>query len=150
MKLRSRFFPFALLGCCVGFSLSSAAQAASFQQYLTGTCAGQVCNINFMVVPAGKTLNVTNFSCYLRVSSTADIYALQLLVAGPAGGIQNAVTASLQRVDFVGPAPGQDVFQSNDTIFAFATAGQRFRANAQIRNGTFSQFACHISGQLLP
>lgn len=149
MKILSRSVLFALLGCIAGFSLSSAAQAARFQQYLNGACAGLVCKINFLVVPAGKVLDVTNFSCYLRVSDSSEIYALQLLVIGPGGGILNAVTADLNFVDLISSGT-QYVYQSNDTIFAFATAGQRFQAYAQLKAGTFSQFACHISGQLLP
>ena len=153
MKMISRSTVFALLGCAACISLSSAAQAARFQQYLNGACVGLVCTINFSVVPAGKTLDVSNFSCYLRVSGVdsgkSDVFALQLLQIKAGGGIGNAVTADLQFVDSI-TTPSERVYQSNNTIFAFATAGQRFRAYAELKAGTFSQFACHISGQLLP
>ena len=149
MKIFSRSFAFALLGCAAFISLSSAAQAGRFQQYLNGACGGiNVCTINFAAVPAGKTLDVSNFSCYLRVSGAADVYALQLLQIRAGGSIGNAVTADLHQVDTIVGPPAQRVYQSNDTVFAFATAGQRFRAYAELRAGTFSQFACHISGQL--
>jgi hypothetical protein len=154
MKILSRSVLFALLGCVVGLSLSSAAQAARFQEYLSSPDACihlDICTLNFSVVPAGKTLDVTNFSCYLRTLEGAEVYAVQLLQIKAGGDIGNAVTADLQLVNYITRPFRAKVYQSNNTIFAFATAGQRFRAYAQLtRGGGFVQFACHISGQLLP
>jgi hypothetical protein len=44
------------------------------------------------------------------------------------------------------------IYTSNDTVSTFANAGQHFRAYAQLGNasGKISQFACSISGKILP
>ena len=154
-----RLIAFTLLG--LGLSLSSAAEAARFQKYLNATsCPDTIgpslCNISFAIVPAGKTLDITDVSCYLRMedSGASMLYAMQLLQISAGGGILNAVTLNPKITDS-GTPTGQNfssIWASNDEIFAFATAGQRFRAVAQLGNtsGKITQFACHISGQLLP
>jgi hypothetical protein len=155
MKMK-RLIAFTLLG--LGLSLSSAAEAARFQKYLNATsCPGSgLCNVDFANVPAGKTLDISNVSCYLRMedSGAAGLYAMQLLQIGAGGGILNAVTLDPQITDS-GTPTGQNfssIWAANHTIYAFATAGQHFRATAQLMNvsGRITQFACHISGQLLP
>ena len=139
--------------------LPSAAQAERYQQYLNGNCVRLICNIDFPVVAAGTTLEITSFSCYLRISG-ADVYALQLLQINANASIGVAVSADLQYVDSISKEfslTSESVYQSNDTIFAFANGGQRFRAQARLKAGDFpgevaefKQFACHISGQTVP
>lgn len=134
----------------LGLGLSAtASQAAPYQKYLNGTRPNPICNIDFPVVPAGKTLTITNVSCYIRQTNAADFYASQLLVIGTGGGITHAVTLNNNRTEFISGS-NEEVRQSNDQILAFARAGQRFRAYVERRNGAFSQVACHISGELTP
>jgi len=151
-----RLVAFTLLA--LGLTLSSAAEAARFQKYLNATSclSNALCNIDFANVAAGKTQEITNVSCYLRMedSGASMLYAMQLLQISAGGGILNAVTLNPQITDS-GTPPGQNfssIWASNDEIFAFAAAGQHFRATAQLGNasGKIIQFACHISGQLLP
>ncbi|MCI0465488.1 MAG: hypothetical protein L0Y57_00530, partial [Beijerinckiaceae bacterium] len=75
-------------------------------------------------------------------------YALQLLVA-EGSATRSAITLVPEFVDEAS-SPLQVVYSANHSIFAFAKAGQRFRAYAELKPGAFSQFACHISGQLQP
>jgi len=128
-------------------------EAALYQRYLNGACTDPtVCNINFPVVPAGKTLQITNVSCYWRVfgSPNVGIYAEQLLLIAANGTtILSAVTLQPELVSTL--VGGRSVYSSNQTILAFAAAGQRFRAWSLLDGSTtHAQFACHISGQLLP
>ena len=149
---------FAGMGAFV--SLSAAAQAADYQRYLNGTCAvNAVCNIDFPNVPAGKTLTVSNLSCYLRFIADRTIYGAQLLlVNNGTGAIAMAVTPSLYAQNGVATSGTtiENVYVSNDTIKAVAVQGQHFRAYAEVHASstgavaTVSQYACHISGTLLP
>jgi hypothetical protein len=136
----------ALMGCLAWLPFSSAAEAAPFQQYRNGVCAASICNIDFVVVPAGRRLDISNVSCYLRASGDRDISAMQLLVMQGAA-TRSAVSLVPEHVDDMG-SPFQSVYSANHTIFTYATAGQRFRAYTELKKGTFSQFACHISGQI--
>jgi hypothetical protein len=136
-----------LLGCISWLPLASAAEAAPFQRYLNGVCPGSLlCTIDFPTVQAGKRLEITNVSCYARVSGNHNFYALQLLVF-EGGAIRSALTLRPRYVDDV-TTPFQSVYSANHSIFAFANAGQRFQAYAELEEGTFSQFACSISGQM--
>jgi len=57
------------------------------------------------------------------------------------------VTAGLHLVD----STPERVYQSNDTIFVFAAERQRLEAVLTLQQyATSFEFACHISGQLLP
>jgi len=145
--LKARALISALLGCLGWLPFSSVAEAAPFQQYRNGVCASNsICTIDFGLVPAGGRLDITNVSCYLRTSGTVELSAVQILVVR--GMVtQSALTIVPEFVDTLG-VPFESVFSANHPIFAFATAGQRFRAFAELKKGTFSQFACHISGQL--
>jgi hypothetical protein len=63
-------------------ALTGITQAANFQQYRNSTSCPSVslCNIDFSVVPAGKTQEISNVSCYLRLEDgSAFLYAMQLL-----------------------------------------------------------------------
>lgn len=138
-----------LLG--LSLTLPGDAEAARYQKYLNGNCPNTICTINFPIVPAGKTLVLTNVSCYVRLNGTdAELYAQQLLQVGAGGGVGVAVTLASGFRQTIDALPNQVVLSSNHAIDVFATAGQRFQAYAEVRRGTFSQFACHISGQLLP
>lgn len=138
-----------LLGCGISAFQVPDAQARPFQEYKNGNCSGEACVINFLLVPQGKRLTISNVSCYLRTADPAVLYAMKLLVViARNGAIRTAVTLMPDSTDSLADA---EVFSANETIYAFATAGQRFRATAEIREGgSFQQFACHISGQLTP
>jgi hypothetical protein len=127
--------------------LSSAAEAAPFQQYRNAVCtASLICSIDFPVVQAGKRLEISNVSCYLRTSGTVEVFAMQFLV-NEGATTKSALSLAPSFVDTTG-VPFESVFSTNQSVFVFANAGQRLRAYVELKKGTFSQFACHISGQL--
>lgn len=129
-------------------AMAGAATSVPYQRYLNGSCPGLICKISFPVVPAGKRLEITNTSCYLRleVNPDTDLLALQLLVLNSSGTITNAVTLP---VDFQDSDEAFFALAANEHIFVFAAAGQRLQAYAELKRGKYQQFACHISGQLV-
>ncbi|MCI0465489.1 MAG: hypothetical protein L0Y57_00535 [Beijerinckiaceae bacterium] len=149
--LKARVLFLALLVCLSWLHFSSAAEAAPFQQYKNGVCTtGPICTIDFAVVPSGKRLEITNASCYLRASVDLQLHAMQFLVL-EGTAIRSALTLLPKFVDDISlSVPVQTVYSANHSIFAFANAGQRFQAYVELKHGTYSQFACHISGQLRP
>jgi hypothetical protein len=146
----------ALIGAAAAFvavaALAAPASAKPFQQYLNGACGPTICKIDFVKVPVGQRLEVSNASCYLRLKGTAttsaEIFALQLLVVGanPAN-VLSAVTMAPRGIG--SNDPDENVFSNDDAMFAFANAQQHFQAFVQISGGSFSQVACHISGNLV-
>ena len=128
---------------------SGVAHAAPYQKYLNGSCGQLVCSINFPVVPVGNRLEISNVSCYLRTQSDSGLYAAQLLVVAGAN-FPSAVTLVPYLVDTVGATPSAQIWSANHSIFAFATAGQKFRAYVELLHGNIYQWACHISGQMVP
>jgi hypothetical protein len=141
------------LGAVAVAALSSGAEAAKFQQYKNGVCGPvAVCTIDFGVVPAGKTLEISDASCYLRTTEDANFFAMQLLVMNGATTTSALTLGPFTRLFGQLAAPGDsvNVYQVNSPVYAFATAGQRFRGYAEIRGGQYRQFACHVSGQLTP
>ena len=54
--------------------VSTTAKAADYQRYQNGVCAANsVCHISFPQVPVEKTLTLSNFSCYLRMTQSNDL-----------------------------------------------------------------------------
>jgi hypothetical protein len=145
-SMKAKILLTALVGCLGWLPLSSAAEAAPFQRYLNGVCNSLVCTIDFPVVQAGKRLDITSSSCYLRATNDRDLLAMQLLVMEDTA-TRSAVTLNPSLSESLVTSQ-ETVFSTNDSIFAFANAGQRFRAYAELKKGIFKQFACHISGQL--
>ena len=139
------------MGVLLSLPLSSGAQAAPYQRYLSkdNCAAGFECVLLFPKVPSGKRLIITNVACYLRVSDPADLRSLALDVLSASG---TTVLAGVPLVpvkgDLLSPGPNERVYSSNDAIYQFAQAGQQFRARATQVNGAFGTFACNISGQL--
>jgi hypothetical protein len=132
-------------------TLAAPASARPFQQYLNGACSGTICKINFVKVPVGQRLLVNDVSCYVRLAPAGggfSLRAVQLLVLGanPAN-VLSAVT--LVPSLGAGSSITEANFASNNTISAFANAQQRFQAYVEITLGTFSQVACHISGDMV-
>jgi hypothetical protein len=128
------------------------ASARPFQQYLNGACTGKkICKINFAQVPTGQRLLVNNASCYVRMgrdpgSNNTALRATQILVVGPnTNNVLSAVT--LLPIPF-SQTEKEVVFAANSAISAFANAQQRMQAYVEIDEGSFSQVACHISGDL--
>jgi hypothetical protein len=132
-------------------TLTAPASARPFQQYLNGTCSGLICKINFAKVPAGLRLDVKNASCYARLDrlpggGDPQIKAMQLLVIGVNSvSVASAVTMV---PSLVGKPGLENVYSAQQSLSSFATAQQRLQAYAEI-SGVFSQFACHISGDLV-
>jgi hypothetical protein len=127
--------------------VSSVAEAVPYQLYKNGNCSSLVCNIDFPVVPANRRLEISNVSCYVRTSSDLELYAMQLLVMQ--GGVtRSAVTLAPVFLSSIGTT--ETVFSANHTIFAVGRTGQRFRAYTELKAGSFKQYACHISGEMLP
>jgi hypothetical protein len=142
----------ATLAVCLASVVASQSATAvtHFQQYRNGVCEREAgfCGIPFNTVPAGKTLEITNTSCYVRGDGPMNIYSLQLEQRGPSGNAGTAVTLVPFHIDTL--SNGEEVFQSNDQVLVRATAGQHFYAHLQKRSGIVLQFACHISGRMLP
>jgi hypothetical protein len=92
---------------------------------------------------------VNDVSCYVRlatVSGNFDLRAVQLLVLG--ANPTNVLSAVTLVPSLVGRHSPEVNFASNHTILAFANAQERFQAYVEIKAGTFSQVACHISGDM--
>jgi hypothetical protein len=137
----------------IAAAFGTPAHAKPFQQYLNGVCGGTatLCKINFVKVPAGQRMTINNMSCYMRLTNGANgfapaIRAAQILVLGvnPAN-VRNAVTLVPQPV---GKAGAETVFSANHTVSAFANANERMQAYVELSIGSFSQVACHISGDV--
>ena len=134
-------------------ALAAPASARPFQQYLNGVCgaSAKICRINFIKIPAGSRLDVKNVSCYIRLALESgrgtQIRASQLLVLGATPStVVSAVTLVPARV---GQTATDVAYSANHLISAFAGAQQRFQAYVEISGGTFSQVACHISGDMM-
>ena len=147
MKTIMRIGVVTILVGCFFWLQGSSAQAAPYQRYQNGSCGSLVCAIDFPKVPAGKRLVLSNTSCYLRVSNAADLLAMQLFVLNNVGGFVSAQTLTPQFVDSI-TTPAERVYSATHVVFAFANAGQRFQAYTELKQGTFAQLACHISGDL--
>jgi len=131
--------------------LAAPASARPFQQYLNGACTGNLCKINFAAVPAGHRMDIKNASCYLRLNQvvapkTPQIRAMQILVLG--AGSPNVVSAVTMAPSLTGTAGIEFMYSAAQPLASFAGPQQRFQAYVEIRQATFSQFACHISGDL--
>jgi len=156
--LFSRKIPGIWAAVCVSIIAPNVGQAADYQRYQKGECANNaVCNIDFPDVAAGKTLKLSNLSCYLRLFSNTEIEAAELLLINNSNG--NTVLAVTPSLEFqssprVGQNSIQGVFVSNDTIRAVGKEGQHFRAYAKVRNSstgnvaTVAKYNCLISGSL--
>lgn len=129
------------------FTLAAPASARPFQQYLNGVCGAKICKINFIKVPVGSRLDVKNVSCFISVGGPAQLRAAQLLVLGATPG--NLVSAVTLVPLSLGRALTDFIYSANHSISAFASAQQRFQAYVEITAGTFSQVACHISGDMI-
>ncbi len=137
--------------------VSTTAQAADYHVYRSINCGANPCYISFPFPSPGKTLTLKNFSCYLRMPQSSDLYGAQLL-RHSFGFPLVAITPSLYKQNTVRTSATvlEDVFVSNDTIHAVVSGYDYFQAYAEARNGstgavgTISQFACHISGTLTP
>lgn len=149
-KWQGRALRSALAVLALATLAATPASARPFQQYLNGVCSGTICKINFAKVPAGQRLLVNDVSCYVRLAPAAggnfDLRAVQLLVLG---ANPNNVLSAVTLVPSLYAATSTEInYASNDTISAFANAQQRMQAYVEIVSGTFSQVACHISGDL--
>jgi hypothetical protein len=97
-------------------------------------------------------MEIKNASCYVRLKyptggGSPAIYALQLLLLGQ--NSPNAVSA-VTMVPSLPAYPGNEVvFSASETLSSFASPQQRFQAYVEVREAAFSQFACHISGDLV-
>jgi hypothetical protein len=135
-------------------AFSAPASATPLQQYLKGECTGFTCAATFAAVPAGQRLEIDSVSCYVRIKGTAavegQIRALQLLVLGSNLSAFHAVTLVPKFVGGLTVAGAREgVYSANHSIFAFASGAQRFQAYVDLGLGVLSQFACHISGDLV-
>jgi hypothetical protein len=146
--MKARAFAPCALACLGWLSLASAVEAQPIQQYKNGACtSSKICTIDFLTTPTGKRIEVTNVSCYLRVTGSSELHAMQFLVA-QGSSIVSAFTVEPR---LIGGAPGTSyVYAANHPVFAYATAGRRLQAYVELKQGAFSQFACHISGQMVP
>ena len=146
-----------LAGLGALFLVPATAEAAFFQEYIDGNCSANAgCNVDFPVVPAGKTLTVTNASCYLRFPTSGSLLAAQYVIFNVTSGKRIvAITQAMHSQSVVKTAVGSEsVYVSDDQILALGKPGQRFRAYALVNKdsdgspGTISQLSCHITGTL--
>ncbi len=138
---------------------ASAARAGDYQIYKDGVCfPNSQCGIDFANVPAGKTVTLSNFSCYVRYPSNNSLGAVQLvLVRNSDGSRAFALTAGVSYPNTsvnVGTGTNSLVVMTNDTIKAVGHFGQHFKTYVQVQKdsdgsvGTVSQFSCSISGTI--
>jgi hypothetical protein len=124
--------------------------AAPYQQSKTGACgASSTCQIVFPAVPAGKTVELTNVSCYVSMSAGAGIKKLQLqqVFANNTAGVSATLVVAPMLVAF-GTSAQADIGMTNAPVTLYATGGQKFRARADLVGGTFKEFSCHIAGRI--
>ncbi len=129
---------------------SYGAFAAPYQQYKVGVCGtAATCTITFNPVPSGKTVELTNVSCFVSMSAGAGIKRLQLqqALANNSTPISVALPPAPYLVAFGTPAQA-DLGVVNLPVTLSATGGQKFRTRAEIVGGTFKEFSCHISGRI--
>jgi hypothetical protein len=140
--LRSAVMAFAVLAAG-----SITASAAGYQQYKVGNCPSTAaCNVDFPVIPAGKTTTLSNVSCLIRPTLPASLNRIQLqqiLANGRAGVIVTLVAAPTLIGD---PGNIPNVFFVNNPVTIFATGGQKFRVRSVLTGGGYSEISCHIGG----
>jgi hypothetical protein len=130
---------------------ASPASAAPYQQYRIGACGtASTCNLVFTTVPAGKTAQLSNVSCYSRTAYGPELKKLQLQVLSSSGAVLISVALT--------PAPyilgssnlptAQSISAVNQPVTLYATGGQKFRVSAELTRGKFTELNCHISGKI--
>ena len=159
MNTFGRSAPLGMLCCVASLAAPSGAEAARFQQTLAGACgASAVCKLDSPVVAAGKTVEVTNVSCHLRLKDPGVPVRHQLQVV-QSNGVTVALAVSLQPF-FIGrdeSIPVRSTYVSNHSVLATAIQNQRFRVTTTVAPpivspslGFFFEFSCHISGTQTP
>jgi catabolite regulation protein CreA len=141
------------VACSVFVSIalaSGAAMAAPYQQYKVGACgSSSTCTITFVAVPAGKTAELNNVSCYVSMTAGAGIKKLQLQQVLANSAV--AVSVTLAPAPFLiafGTSAQADLEMVNTPVTLYATGGQKFRVRANLVSGTFKEFFCHVSGKI--
>lgn len=154
----------AIFSCLSALLLAPAfAEAAVYQVYKDSfrddaNCPSNAeCGINYDRVKAGKTLKITNVSCYLRHAESVGLAALQLVVQNNDSGNTRdyALTPNLQLQTKVAMSDGnQFVWAADDIVNVTVKAGQRIRIYAQVRKGSDGslgsvlQLSCGIAGKI--
>jgi hypothetical protein len=139
-------FAVAAITCLLWPSVSPAAEPLPYQLYKNGSCtAAKICSIDFPAVPAGRSLEISNVSCYLRVDGASVLNAMQFLLMEGAA-VKSALTVEPRLIG--GSAATSLVYAANHHVLMFVSAGRRLQAYADLTQGTYSQFACHISGRM--
>ncbi len=139
--------------CFVLTSLALAtgpASASPYQQSKAGVCgSASSCTITFNAVPAGKTAELTNVSCYASYTFAADMKKMQLqqLSSGGTAGVSVALLAAPYLLG-AGTAQAAGVSTVSGPVTLYATGGQKFRVRADLLSGSFKEFSCHISGKI--
>lgn len=144
MKTKTLFLS-AVLGCLLWLPAASGAQAEPYQQYKRATCKG-MCNLDFSVVPEGRRLIISYFSCHLEIPRGSNVHAMKLLVVNP--DTVSVATLLPEGVDAGPYLDSKDVYAVNQSIFALANAGQRFQAHTKVELPGPGQVACYIGGDL--
>jgi hypothetical protein len=145
---RALFFGLGAMSLCA-FG-SGVVSAAPYQQSKTGVCgSAATCQISFSAVPAGKTVELTNVSCYVSMSAGAGVKKLQVqqVLASNTAGVSATLVVAPMLVAF-GTSSQADLGMVNAPITLFATGGQKFRARVDVVGGTIKEFACHVAGKI--
>jgi hypothetical protein len=109
-----------------------------YEEFATGSCSGAtLCTLQFSAVPAGKVLFTTGISC--RVAGFgAELQALAL------GAARNSFLMPQSMIS------GGGIWQSNDRIDKFYSAGLRPTVTAAFTTTTNIIVQCTLSGDLKP
>lgn len=129
-------------------SSEAAITRSPYQQYIPRGCpSGNICIINFPVVPANFRVEIKSVSCYFSGQETPSLTQIdfaQLIVRRTDSSVAAAVTLVPSQT---GSRSDVVTFAANDTIFAFAGAGQHFQIYAKSLAGQFLTIACNIAGE---
>jgi hypothetical protein len=130
---------------------ASPASSAPYQQYRIGACGtASTCNLVFTTVPAGKTAQIENVSCYGRTAYGPELKKLQLQVLSSSGAV--LVSVALPPAPYIlgssNPSTAQTLSVLNQPVTLYATGGQKFRVSAELTKGRFAELNCHISGKI--
>lgn len=112
--------------------------ATVYQQSNAGSCSASKCTVTFRKVPAGKTLQTTNLSCFVIATGASGIPAYASLQVG------NAIV-SFMPLD-PSTTDGTDGFASGALAGnAFIEAG---KAPSVVITGAVQSATCTLSGRL--
>jgi hypothetical protein len=150
--MKSHFLS-ALLFASAALPFAAEAEAAPYQQYKVGVCGtSATCTITFPNVPSGKTVELTNVSCYVGMGDLLGIRKIQLQQVSSSNALGTAVSLiAAPYIIAAGRPDQQSVGIVNTPVTLYAKGGEKFRIVATLPTGSrFREMSCHVSGKLTP